>query len=166
MVGIWGTTPNSPSPVPALIDIQSHIMWSWSTANSHNWTSCFLFSSLLACFTVGPCFSVVYCCTFSLVSGHRVGLPITGHLRNFCEYLKNYGNFPNQTPPTYWPYTSLHDIVLVLVGWAKINILINNHISPTCQLPEASAKYWTRQCQLLDTQFKKRSLHIYFSNLT
>ena len=59
----------------ALIDmlvVQSHIMWSWSTANSHNWPSCFLFSSLLACFTVWPCFSVVYCCTFPFVSGHTV----------------------------------------------------------------------------------------------
>ena len=46
-------------------------MWSWSTANSHNWTSCFLFSPLLAYFTVWPCFSVV-CCTFSFVSGHTV----------------------------------------------------------------------------------------------
>ena len=52
--------------------VQSHIMWSWSTANSHNGTSCFLFSSLLACFTVWPCFSVVYCSTFSFVSGHTV----------------------------------------------------------------------------------------------
>ena len=76
MVGNWGTTPNSPSLVLALIDmlvVQSHIMWSSSTANSHNWTSCFLFSSLLACFTVWPCFPVVYCCTFSFVSGHTVG---------------------------------------------------------------------------------------------
>ena len=67
--------PNSPGLVLALIDmlvVQSHIMWSWSTANSHNWTSCFLFSSLLACFTVWPCFSVVYCCTVSFVSGHTV----------------------------------------------------------------------------------------------
>ena len=75
MVGNWGTTPNSPSLVLALIDmlvVQSHIMWNWSTANAHNWTSCFLFSSLLACFTVWPCFSVVYCCTFSFVSGHTV----------------------------------------------------------------------------------------------
>ena len=40
--------------------------------NAHNWTSCFLFSSLLACFTVWPCFSVVYCCTFCFVSGHTV----------------------------------------------------------------------------------------------
>ena len=75
MVGNWGTTPNSPSLVLALIDmlvVQSHIMWRWSPANSHNWTSCFLFSPLLACFTVWPCFSV-YCCTFSFVSGHAVG---------------------------------------------------------------------------------------------
>ena len=75
MVGNWGTMPNSPSLVLALIDmlvVQSHIMWSYSTANSHNWTSCFLFSSLLACFTVWPCFSVVYCCTFCFVSGHTV----------------------------------------------------------------------------------------------
>ena len=52
---------NNASPMLAIIDmlvVQSHIMWSWSTANSHNWTSCFLFSPLLACFTVGPCF----CC--------------------------------------------------------------------------------------------------------
>ena len=73
MVGNWGTTPNSPSPVLSLIDmlvVQSHIMWSWSTANSYNWTSCLLFSSLLACFTVGPFVSVVYCCAFSFVSGH------------------------------------------------------------------------------------------------
>ena len=28
----------------------------------------------------------------------RVRLPVTGRLRNFCEYLKNYRNFPNQTP--------------------------------------------------------------------
>ena len=75
MVGNWGTMPNSPSLVLAVLDmlvVQSHIMWSWSTANSHNWTSCFLFSSLLACFTVWPCFSVVYCCTFSFISGHTV----------------------------------------------------------------------------------------------
>ena len=35
------------------------------------------------------------------------------------------------------------DIVLVLVGRAIINILINNHISPTCQLPDTYAKYRT-----------------------
>ena len=67
--------PNSPSLVLALIDmlvVQSHIMWSWSKANSHNWTSCFLFSSLLACFTVWPCFSIVHCCTLSFVSGQTV----------------------------------------------------------------------------------------------
>ena len=73
MVGNWGTTPNSPIPVLELIDmlvVQSHIMWSWLTANSYNWTSCLLFSSLLACFTVGPFVSAVYCCAFSFVSGH------------------------------------------------------------------------------------------------
>ena len=43
-----------------------------ATANSHNWTSCFLFSSLLACFTIWPCFSVVYCCTLRFVSGHTL----------------------------------------------------------------------------------------------
>ena len=32
----------------------------------------FYFLFLLACFTVWPCFSVVYCCTFSFVSGHTV----------------------------------------------------------------------------------------------
>ena len=56
----WGTTPHAPSPVLVLIIdilvVQSHIMWSWSTANYHNWTSCFLFSSLLACFTVWSCY--------------------------------------------------------------------------------------------------------------
>ena len=79
MVGNGGTTPNSPSLVLALIDVlvvvQSHIMWRWSTANSHNWTSCFLFSPLLACFTVESCFSVVYCCTYSFVSGHTAFFP-------------------------------------------------------------------------------------------
>ena len=40
--------------------------------NSYNWTSCFLFSSLLACFTVWPRFCVVYCCNFSFVPGHTV----------------------------------------------------------------------------------------------
>ena len=48
MVGNWRTTPNSSSPVLALIDmlvVQSNIMWNWSTANSHNWTSCFMKSN-------------------------------------------------------------------------------------------------------------------------
>ena len=85
MVGNWGTTPNSPSLVLALIDmlvVQSQIMWSWSTANSQNWTSCFLFSSLLACFPVWHCFSVVYCCTFSFVSGNTVWVffPFLSHI--------------------------------------------------------------------------------------
>ena len=75
MVSTWG---NPLSPVLALIDmlvVQSHIMWSWSTVNSCNWTICFLFSPLLACFPVGLCFSVVCCCTYSFVSGHTVFFP-------------------------------------------------------------------------------------------
>ena len=67
----------------------------------------------------------------------RVGLPITRHLKNFCEYLKNYRNFSqSNTTNTLTIYIPPCDIVLVLVGWAKINIMIHNHISPTCQLPQ------------------------------
>ena len=86
----WGTTPNSPSLVLALIDVlvvQSHIMWRWSTANSHNRTFCFLFSSLFACFTVWPCFSVVYCCTFSFVSGRGVCVCVCFFFFSFLSHI-------------------------------------------------------------------------------
>ena len=77
---VWGSrlgphTPSQPNPStpPGKVVVEtfkSHLLPEANYIYRDSWTSCFLFSSLLACFTVWPCFSVVYCCTFSFVSDH------------------------------------------------------------------------------------------------